>query len=406
MTTRAYFMAGLAGLVLVGTAAAADWPQWRGPGRSGVAPAGPALVATLPEAPTLVWNLPAGPGKPDTHASPACADGRVYLKTATEERVEEGGKTKKVTHAALVCASLADGKELWRKTFESDCHQTPCVAGGKLYVVVPGRKASLHCLDAAGGKELWSCPLGDGVNESSPVLAGDVVAVVTNRNLVGVDAAKGTVRWSVPVKAWNNSPAVWVHDGTPYVVAGNREIVCVRASDGTEAWRAAGTSLEKDPGSPVVVGDRMAVAWEGLGVVVFRLSPTGAEKVASCDAFVPQTGGAHQAMTPCFDGRFVYVVDKEKTFCFDADAGKVVWTGPKADTHSSPVLADGKLLVSGKRSLVMLDAKTGEPLGQTKAVDMAGCSSPAVVGDRLIVNAGAHLRCYNLGAQVEHGAAR
>ena len=52
-------------LALAGALAGrADWPQWRGPGRDGIAPAGPKLLDAWPKAgPAKLWDsekLPSG----------------------------------------------------------------------------------------------------------------------------------------------------------------------------------------------------------------------------------------------------------------------------------------------------------------------------------------------------------
>jgi len=60
----------------------ADWPQWRGPTRNGVAPSSPELVAQLSEEQELplVWESEEIPSdKEGGHGSMVVADGRVYL---------------------------------------------------------------------------------------------------------------------------------------------------------------------------------------------------------------------------------------------------------------------------------------------------------------------------------------
>ena len=51
----------LLGILLSGwSVRAGEWPQWRGPGRDGVAAGEPALVSSWPEAgPVKVWDYPA-----------------------------------------------------------------------------------------------------------------------------------------------------------------------------------------------------------------------------------------------------------------------------------------------------------------------------------------------------------
>ncbi|MDX1501611.1 MAG: PQQ-binding-like beta-propeller repeat protein [Thermoanaerobaculia bacterium] len=69
-------------MAALGAAAAADWPQWRGPGGLGVAPEGMPLPAEWsPESGHLRWAT-ALPGS--GHSSPIAAGGRIFLTTAYE----------------------------------------------------------------------------------------------------------------------------------------------------------------------------------------------------------------------------------------------------------------------------------------------------------------------------------
>jgi len=373
----------------------AAWPGLHGPGGNGVAESSPELIDALPKEMKPAWEVKMiADGKPETHASPVCADGMAFLHSCVEKRKkQDNGKTRKFNEEILVGVSLSDGKQLWRIEHPGKEHNTPIVADGKLYYV--RGDGHLACIDAAKGTELWTSRISKGGTNSSPVIAAGAVIVNVGRDLVAVDIDTHKVRWKVEVKNWNNSPAVWTHDEKQYVLSGNEEVVCVAAEDGRKLWTMPGTKLNKDPASVAIHGDRMAVLWEGMGLHVFELSLEGAKKIATCEKFVPNTGGAHQATSPAFDGRYVYAVDKKKTFCFDAEKDEVVWEGPKGDPHPSPILADGKLIVNNKRSLMLLDAKTGKQLGEEPRIDSVGCSSCAFSGGKLLVNEGRAFRCYD-----------
>jgi hypothetical protein len=62
----------------------ADWPQWRGPGRNGVAPDCPPLLDKLPAAalqPAWEFALPSGGPR---YSSPVIAGGQVFLNIALD----------------------------------------------------------------------------------------------------------------------------------------------------------------------------------------------------------------------------------------------------------------------------------------------------------------------------------
>ena len=89
-----------AGSVLFCVAAgAADWPQWRGPGRNGVSPETGLLKEWPPEGPKLLWQQKdVGNG----YGAPAVAGNRIYL-------VSNQGPDNEFVQAL----SVEDGKQLW-----------------------------------------------------------------------------------------------------------------------------------------------------------------------------------------------------------------------------------------------------------------------------------------------------
>ena len=100
---RLHVGAAMLGLVLsTALAVAQDWPQWRGPARTGVA-VGFTPPAAWPDRPKQIWKVQAGAG----HASPIVAAGRVYLFSRTGEQ------------EAVSARDLATGKEIWRAAYDA-----------------------------------------------------------------------------------------------------------------------------------------------------------------------------------------------------------------------------------------------------------------------------------------------
>ena len=105
---------------------AADWPQWRGPDRTGHVPDGVAIPTTLAAEPKILWRIKIGEGL----ASPVVAGGKVfYLDNQTDQEV-------------LHALTESDGKELWRANidgvFADDQSKpgprcTPLVDDGRVY---------------------------------------------------------------------------------------------------------------------------------------------------------------------------------------------------------------------------------------------------------------------------------
>lgn len=371
------------------------WPGWRGPAGNGVASGDPTLIDSLPEQPPLVWQADTIDGKPESHSSPAIANGRVYLHTSAEREEMIDGKKKERTYTAIICYALADGKELWRHDIDKNCHATPCTAGDQ--VVVRLGTGMLTCYNGADGSTVWESKVSKGGTNSSPLIVDGMILTESRKGFIGVKLADGQQQWEVKeADIWNNSPVAWHHQDTAYAIVGNQTMACIEVQSGTVAWTLQGTDRSKDPSSPAIHGDLMATMFEGGGVRVHRLSPSGAELLATYKEFQSQGGGAHQAGSPVFDGQRVFGVDGEKTFCWDFQADQTLWTADKGDTHSSPILIGGKLIVPHKRTTVMLDAATGESLG-TAEINPAYCSSPAYADGKLVLNCGATIGCWNIG---------
>src|SRR5580658_9688038 len=118
-------LSALAGLLIAGgVAAAADWPQWRGPDRNGLGPKSPALANSLAGLSPL-WlaeRIPSGDqggrGGLVVHA------GKVYGLASTA--------SNKVATDEVFCLDAATGKPIWKREFLETSgagagSSTPCI---------------------------------------------------------------------------------------------------------------------------------------------------------------------------------------------------------------------------------------------------------------------------------------
>src|SRR5437764_345635 len=135
-----------AGTCLAASLAADDWPQWRGPTRTGHVASGAWLAQELPREPRIIWRLPVGEG----FASPVIAEGKVFYFDN-----QSGKETLHAIHAS-------DAKELWRAPVDDTFRDeqgppgprcTPLVDGDRVYA--QSGKGELQCLSASDGHLLW-----------------------------------------------------------------------------------------------------------------------------------------------------------------------------------------------------------------------------------------------------------
>src|SRR5579871_3212625 len=114
-TMRSLFFALLFGLNLAASAAAADWPQFRGPDSTAVAPEG-----QIPLQPKIDWSVSL-PGR--GLSSPIVVGGKVFVTCASGPQQEQ---------LHLFCFEAASGRKIWERQLQATgrtmCQPKNCVA--------------------------------------------------------------------------------------------------------------------------------------------------------------------------------------------------------------------------------------------------------------------------------------
>ena len=233
--------AGVRGLPALG----ADWPQWRGPERTGLSKESGLMKQWPASGPPRVWlitNLGAGYGsvaiqgdrifvqsligRQSTVASLNLADGKMIWSkalgpTSGNDRgpgprgtpTVDGERLYVLTESGdLACLKVQDGSLLWQRNILKDfggrnipwlISESPLVEGDKVIVTPGGRNAGVVALDKMSGKTTWtSQELSDEAGYAS-VIAADVQGVRTLMTLtsaagVGMRASDGKLLWSYP----------------------------------------------------------------------------------------------------------------------------------------------------------------------------------------------------------------
>jgi outer membrane protein assembly factor BamB len=357
-------------LLFSSTVFGSDWPQWRGPGRDGHVPADWAVPETLPAAPKVLWHIPIGNGV----ASPVIAGNKVIYLDNQED--------KETVHAV----DAAAGKELWSHSLD-EVHRdkqsvpgprcTPVIDSDRVYV--QSCRGELKCLSAADGHEIWQTNYvkdfgaiyigekGKAVgasrhgNVGSPIIdGGHLIACVGGKDasVVCFDKLTGTVVW----KSQDDTPGY----AAPFIatVEGVRQVICftsdavmaLNVTDGTLLWRTGvKTGLGRHVTTPVVVGDRVAVASFTAGLIGLKVT-----KEAGSDA--PQfkveqewvnKESAINFSSPVAVGHYLYGPGPTKNlFCVDIETGKQEWSQTGYFTTAGGQVHAG-LLVMGHNILVL-----------------------------------------------------
>jgi outer membrane protein assembly factor BamB len=296
----------------------------------------------------------------------------------------------------LLCVELDSGKELWRfaaasKTSSLGAPNTPCIHNGKVLFV--GNTGILYALNAADGNELWRVDASGGKRcqpaASVMVVAGKVI--VSDQATVAVNIKDGSLAWKSDAAVSHGSPTCWIHNNKPYIITAGMKLACLDAETGEKVWEVEG---DKGSASPVVSGELLAMDYCYRGVIMYNLSPNGAAEAYPIE--IKPAGMGHQTCSPCFDGNLLYMWDSQKSFCYDTEKRKMLWTGAgPGDGKPSPILADNKLICSNPGKVWIIDARDGSTL-VTARIQSEKCTSCGLVDGRLLTNSGSHFRCYDL----------
>lgn len=345
-------------LLVAGTVAAADWPQWLGPKRQPVWEE-TGLLDKLPAGgPTVRWRVPVGMG----YAGPAVADGNVYLMDRrTPADAPKGGRGTIPGSERVVCLDLATGKEKW--AHEYDCpysgisypegpRTTPVIAGGKVYSL--GTMGHLRCLDASSGKLIWSTDIAKQGQTKPPVWGYSAHLLLDGDRLITLVGGDGGA-----VRAYNtaNGQEVWKALSSqevgyaPPVLAGtgaDRQVVIwlsdrlagLDPTTGAVLWRLKHPDLpagktQMRPAvtivTPTIADDLVFVstAYEGACAIRLQSGRKGAEVVwKATNTFPKDPEKLPTLMTTLLhrDGHLYGVDVKGKVRCLKAANGEDVWT--------------------------------------------------------------------------------
>ena len=346
---------------------AADWNQWRGPGRDGLAPGFP--VPASWKGMTLRWKAEVGSG----HSSPVVAGDQVFVLSRQDDREVVRG------------LRLSDGREIWSRSYPAPFEMspyakahgqgpksTPVVFDGRLYTL--GIGGILSCWDAESGKLLWQhdfarkyvkgSSLWYGAATSPMVDAGLLVTYVGGRDegaLIALDCKTGDTRWQ-----WDGdgaayaSPILVTADGTRQIVTQSQTAcIGVSAEDGKLLWKMPFTT-QYDQNIVTPVARRDLVVFGGMG------KPTAAYRITKGEGKWSLQPVWENDQIPLYMSSPVLVGDrlvglsqrnKGRFFAVDLRNGKTLWTSDgRMGDYAALVVAGGLVLAQNDQGkLVVFD---------------------------------------------------
>jgi outer membrane protein assembly factor BamB len=356
----------------------ADWPDWRGPARTGASTETGLPEQWSPAGENLAWRVPIG-----GRSAPVVFGDHLYLQTSSGE-----GPT---LQERVICFNADTGTQLWEhryNIFTSDvpAHRiawsSPVVdpATGNVFAISGG---GLLMSLSADGKLLWERSLAEefgmwtthGGRMTSPVIDGDQL-IVSGLTFMWGGSAGGAHRFLSFDKATGQTIYVVAPEGRPTdTIYANPFIATVngvrtffsggsdgamhalKINTGEKIWswlvskRGLNTAALGVGNDIIVTHSEENVGTSEMGMIA-AVPMTSKGELADKDARWVTRGVQAGYASPVTDGERIYVVDNGGVLiAVDLKTGQPVWRELLGTiAKASPVFADGKLYIGTENS--------------------------------------------------------
>ena len=321
----------------------AEWPQWRGPTRDGIAPAGAKLLDAWPEeGPRLIWkSAPLPSAAEGGSGSVVVSRGKAFLLVNARKPVIKDEKQLQTAFSDVV-KELSKGRDpvppqallklegKFRTYDEFAKLIQPDRDGGWGHLLQVGviKKVfrftdAIVCLDAATGKELW--------RSEFPGIGGDEAGDMGHFGACGTPAVVGDRIYA----------------------SGSAGVYCLSVNDGSVIWQK---KTDYTHSSPLVAQDAVFVVLHE-GLVAFSAKNGNKLWSLSVGGY-----GNFQCFAPCssavewISGGKSYLVGVAGCglYCVDPDKGKMLWQEPAAkqwEGSSTPAIHGDLVVVHGDKGV-------------------------------------------------------
>jgi len=337
-------------------AIAADWPQFRGPESTAVAPDG-----QIPAEPKIGWSVSL-PGR--GLSSPIVVGQKIFLTCAS-------GPEQERLH--LFCLEAASGRQFWERQLQatgrtmtqpknSVASCTPCSDGQRIFALWSSNDLAAFDLD---GNLLWLRGLtADYPNASnslgmasSPVVIGDTLVVMIENDsesyALGIDVKSGGNLWKLdrPKAANWTSPLPWRangHASPAALLQSSKGLLAVDVASGSRLWEY--TEGASTMSSSVVADGVVYASSNGVTALLPGSTDPSPRQLWRSKQINPAT------ISPVVLGDRIYSLNGAGVIsAAETRTGDIKWklrvTGPFS---GSPVAAGVRLLVVNEKGLVQV----------------------------------------------------
>ena len=354
----AFSLAAAIVVSVAGIQAAADWPQWQGPDRTGNSKETGLLKQWPSSGPTVVWTAT---GLGSGYGSMAISGDRVFV---------QGTRTG---NSIVVAYNRADGKEVWSKALGrlgdddrgSGPRGTPTVDGDRIYVLT--ENGELACLKTDGA-EVWRRNIlrefkGRQLQwliSESPLIDGAHLIVSPGgpgAGMVKLDKMTGKTVWEAKElsgPAGYASPIVADVQGVrSYMTFTAGAGVGVRASDGKLMWqydRAANGTANIT--TPLFFDNKVFFSsGYGTGAGLVQLSAQNGS-VSANEIYFTREMKNHHGGVVLVNG-YLYGFDETILTCLEFATGKRMWRD-RSVGKGAVTYADGHLYLLSEGNVMGL----------------------------------------------------
>lgn len=387
----------------------ADWPQWRGPDRTGIATE-TGLSKTWPTAgPPVLWSIS---GLGEGYGSVAIKGDRMFVQGV------------KAGQSAVFCLNRADGKTLWVKQIGASLGQdrgpgprsTPTIDNDRLFALT--ENGDLGCLKLSDGSVVWSRNIlkdFGGRNpkwliSESPLVDGNRLIVTPGgdgASIVALDKTTGKTVWTTKELsdgAGYSSCVVADIQGVRTIVGfTDRAGVGVRASDGKLMWRYEPVSNRTANITTPVVHDNKVfyTSAYGTGCALLDLKAEGGE-IKAREVYFNREMMNHHGGVVLING-YLYGFNNAILSCIEFATGKLVWRD-RSVGKGTLTFADGQLFLLSENNVVGLAEATPagyREKGRFQIADQGWPSwaHPVVSAGKLYIRNQGTLTCYDVKAR-------
>ena len=405
----------------------ANWPQWRGPMASGVAPAGDPPIEWAPDK-NIKWKV-AIPGKGS--ATPIVWGETIFVLTAvpTTKRVPAKEapppnlQPEFIQQFIVIAINRTDGKTRWHTIVREElphegwnpnatitwASSSPVTDGRMVYAYFGSR--GLYALDMKGNVK-WERDFGDmntgGFGEgSSPALDGDRLVVNWDHEgasfIVALDKNTGKDLWRTArdEKTTYSTPLIVEHGGRKQIItAGTRKVRSYNLADGALLWEGPGLTNSCVP-SPVHANGvvYLMCGYGGSALYAIRLAQAKGDITAAEQAFAwKYDRDTPWVPSPLLYGDELYFLKSNSGILsvFNARTGEKLYGEQRLQgvpsVYASPVGAAGRVYIAGRDGAVAVIQRGPQfKLLALNQLDEGFDASPVVVGNEIYLRGTRHL---------------